>query len=631
VLAVVGFHAFPGRVPGGFSGVDVFFVISGYLISSILFKNLERGTFTFADFYARRIKRIFPALIVVLVACFVFAWYICFPAQYRQLGKEMAAGVGFVTNFVLWGESGYFDVSADAKPLLHLWSLGIEEQFYITWPALLYVAWKRPRGALFLIAAIAVLSFGLNVHNIHHDATATFYSPATRFWELLVGAFLAYAHLRPTIWDGKLRFISTTDMAWLADLRSFLGIGLLGIGLMVLNRERDFPGCWALLPTGGAFLLISAGPAAWVNKYVLSNRILVWFGLISFPLYLWHWVVLYFARNLWHLPAFSFSPTGPTIPIRLGAVFMSIALAWLTYRFVEKPMRTDSHVALKVIALCGLLVVLGLMGWATSRTDGFASRFPEAIRPFVDYKYDFASDARARECWVTNTNDYETFSASCLAPTNAKERVVLWGDSHAARFYPGLKRVAAERLAISEFTRDGCPPILGYGSATCIRGNDFVLSKISALVPERVILFAVWSIYDFDWKRDGVVAKSLMATIARLQRAGVTHIVVLGPSPKWEDDLPNLVYRYWKDDVPLHRIPERLNQGLDPVARRVDGALRDLVDHRDRIEYRSLFDTLCTQNGCLTHVPDEPNELITWDYGHLTTFGATFIARNLNF
>lgn len=195
ILSVVGFHAFPFWVKGGFVGVDIFFVISGFLISTIIFGNLERNTFSFIEFYSRRIKRIFPALLVVLIACFAFGWFALLADDYKQLGKHMAAGAGFASNIVLWNESGYFDKAAETKPLLHLWSLGIEEQFYIVWPLLLWFAWKSRFNLLAMTFSVVAVSFVLNVRGIRTDAVAAFYSPQTRFWELLVGSVLAWLTL----------------------------------------------------------------------------------------------------------------------------------------------------------------------------------------------------------------------------------------------------------------------------------------------------------------------------------------------------------------------------------------------------------------------------------------------------
>jgi peptidoglycan/LPS O-acetylase OafA/YrhL len=299
ILLVLLFHGFPTKVSGGFIGVDIFFVISGFLISTIIYENLERGTFNFIDFYARRIKRIFPALLLVLVVSYTLGWFALLGDQYKQLGKHIAAGVGFVSNFVLWEEVGYFDNTAETKPLLHLWSLGIEEQFYVAWPLLLWLSWKARLSLPTITIIIALFSFGLNIKGIGNDATATFYSPQTRFWELLCGSLLAWfvLHEKRETYLFNARFdrwllslipkrLSSTKRRTFANLSSLLGLLFIIYGTYRIDRNSSFPGEWAIIPVLGAVLLIFAGSEAWINRTILSNRILVWFGLISFPLYL---------------------------------------------------------------------------------------------------------------------------------------------------------------------------------------------------------------------------------------------------------------------------------------------------------------------------------------------------------
>ncbi|MFO1468211.1 MAG: acyltransferase [Steroidobacteraceae bacterium] len=319
VLSVVGFHSFPNWIRGGFIGVDIFFVISGYLISTIIFENLERGTFSFAEFYARRVRRIFPALWVVLAACFAFGWFVLLPDEYQQLGKHVAAGAGFVSNLVLWNESGYFDNAADTKPLLHLWSLGIEEQYYIVWPLLAWAAWKRKVGFLSMTVVVLMASFILNIREVHEDTVAAFYSPMTRFWELLTGSLLAWFALHRREDLGKLNSRQR-------NLLSLSGVGVLGLGLVLITKESAFPGWWALLPVLGVVLVILAGPQAWLNRSVLGNPIAVWFGLISYPLYLWHWPLLVYPKIT----------TGELTTPTQRAMLISIAilLAWATYYFI---------------------------------------------------------------------------------------------------------------------------------------------------------------------------------------------------------------------------------------------------------------------------------------------------------
>jgi peptidoglycan/LPS O-acetylase OafA/YrhL len=275
ILSVVGFHAFPKRIASGFIGVDIFFVISGFLISSIIFSSLERDRFSLVEFYSRRIKRIFPALLLVMVASLAFGGFALYSDEYMQLGKHIAGGAGFVSNFMLWGESGYFDNAAKAKPLLHLWSLAIEEQFYIFWPLLLALAWKHQWNFLKVTILIAVASFAAEIYLSNNNLTEAFYSPLPRFWELMIGGVLAFIVLHKPQINSRHK-----------NLQSISGAILLAIGFALINKSRAFPGWWVLLPTFGTALIISAGAGAWLNRKILSNKVLVWFGLISYPLYL---------------------------------------------------------------------------------------------------------------------------------------------------------------------------------------------------------------------------------------------------------------------------------------------------------------------------------------------------------
>lgn len=348
VLAVVFFHAFPNWFAGGFIGVDVFFVISGYLISTIILENIEKGSFSFVEFYARRIRRIFPALILVLVASLLFGWFALLTEEFRQLSKHAAAGAGFVSNFVLWNEAGYFDNAAETKPLLHLWSLGIEEQFYIVWPMVVWLAWKS-RAPLFSIILLGILiSFALNMNGIHHDAVATFYSPQTRVWELLCGSLLAWLKLHPERLPVRLQLaLNHVRASWV----SYTGLLLLLCGFVLIDKESGFPGAWALLPVLGTMLIIMASQQAWLNRTILSHRVMVWFGLISFPLYLWHWPLLSFSRIV--------EGEALSLKVRVMAILLGVLLAWLTYRFIERPLRFGKNLGRKTLCLMVLMAVLG--------------------------------------------------------------------------------------------------------------------------------------------------------------------------------------------------------------------------------------------------------------------------------
>jgi peptidoglycan/LPS O-acetylase OafA/YrhL len=423
VLSVVLFHAFPTWLHGGFIGVDIFFVISGFLITGILVRELGQGSFSFAHFYARRIRRIFPALVLVLGASLAFGWFALFPDEYQQLGKHTVGGAGFAANFFYWAQVGYFDTAAETKPLLHLWSLGIEEQFYIVWPVVLLLAWKLRLNLLATAALLGLASFGLNVATVAHNGTAAFYNPASRAWELLIGAGLACMHARAAQAPARASKISPNLLAW-------AGVALLVAGLVLITRQRHFPGGWPLLPTLGAAFLIAAGPQAWFNRVVLSNRPMVWVGLISYPLYLWHWPLLSFAQIV--------ESGVPAPAIRGAAVGAAIVLAWLTYLLVERPLRGGAAARWKVPALCVLMLAVASAGAYIYEKEGLPTR--KAVEDSVaNQKALIVVEDKANAAACKKRYGFEGQYQYCLQADATREpTVVLVGDSHAYHVSAGL-------------------------------------------------------------------------------------------------------------------------------------------------------------------------------------------------
>jgi peptidoglycan/LPS O-acetylase OafA/YrhL len=434
VLCVVLFHMFPEWMNGGFVGVDVFFVISGLLITGIILSDLEKDTFSFAAFYARRIKRIFPALIIVLSSSFALGWWcVLLPADLKQLGWHMAAGAGFASNFVLWRETGYFDSAAETKPLLHLWSLGIEEQFYVFWPMLLWLIHRLRLAFLFMTLAIIAASFASTMAG---DAAGVFYSPLTRCWELSLGSILAFLTMhRPLATEPRShaarwpRCLSPRGKGddKLAASQSGSGLLLIVLAVVLIDRNMRFPGWWTLLPTLGAYCILSAGPQAELNR-VLASPGLVGIGRISYPLYLWHWPLLAFARIM--------DGALPRVGTRLCMVLASFVLAWLTYRFVERPIRFGKHGKAKVAMLCVLMILTGLGGLYTYENDGFDFRIPQVIVELTQPKIN-VNAWRTGKCFI-NKGDPNPFAGECIE-RNKRPLVFLWGDSHAAALYAGLK------------------------------------------------------------------------------------------------------------------------------------------------------------------------------------------------
>jgi peptidoglycan/LPS O-acetylase OafA/YrhL len=450
VLAVIGFHAGIRFFAGGFVGVDIFFVISGFLITSIICKNLERGKFSFWDFYARRAKRIFPALIVVLLAVCAYGWFILLPNEFEQLGEHVSAGAGFISNFVLWKESGYFDKAAEVKPLLHLWSLGIEEQFYMLWPPLLVWAWRRKHDVFGIASTIVAISFVINVGLVSlWQAADTYYLPPTRFWELLLGSALAYASLfRKEGIQNVRRLLSflPLESSSIANVQSWAGLLLILISVVALNQTMLFPGWWALMPTAGTTLLIAAGPAAWINRRLLSIRPMVFIGLISYPLYLWHWPLLSFAHIV--------EPGVLAASTIAAAVALAFALAWLTFRLVEKPLRTKSNPwAFASIGSMGLVACLKVSVFSHRVLARSQSYGLDRIIEAETGKWDFPGSLKP----------FQTPLGYHFERGNSRSRVLFVGDSHMQQYYARIDRLLTEHpdktKGVAFVTQLACPPV----------------------------------------------------------------------------------------------------------------------------------------------------------------------------
>ena len=513
VMLVVNFHAFPEAMPGGFIGVDIFFVISGFLITGIVARELDRQRFSLVGFYNRRIRRIFPALIVVLAATLVLGWLWMLPAAYAQLSADVFASAAFFSNIALLLQSGYFDIESGKKPLLHLWSLGIEEQFYLFWPLILMLAARLRLSILAAASVIALASFVLNVALIGSNPVATFYLPFTRAWELLAGGALACGWSR----------ISQTAGA--SNWRAAVGLLLIAAAAAVLDTHRAFPGWWALLPVAGSVLLLSA-PAAWGCRRVLASRPLVWIGLISYPLYLWHWPLLVF---------FGIVKPEPLTPNERELILLASALlAWLTYRLVEMPFRFSRPSALRIAGLSAGMVLIAAAGVVVFAGRGFDSRLPPEIREMADVRTD-PSKWRVHECLLDLDREM-SFADSCV-DRDRRPLLLIWGDSTAGALMPGFRKAKETRdFGIAQFTSSSCIPALNADIAdtpNCRAINDKVLSLAGKIGPDIVLLHGTWEEH----------LDNVAETVVALKKATSARIVVLGAVPAWRRGLPSEVLR----------------------------------------------------------------------------------------
>jgi peptidoglycan/LPS O-acetylase OafA/YrhL len=658
VTLVMLYHAFPPRLPSGFIGVDIFFVISGFLISTIIFKGLESNSFSFVDFYSRRIRRIFPALATVLLATLILGWFILYPDEYRQLGKHIAGGAGFVSNFVLWRESGYFDAAAETKPLLHLWSLGIEEQFYIAFPMFAWLLWRARLNALSFVALVGLLSFALNLKFVDSNAAMTFYMPQTRVWELLIGSTLALLVIdapgRMAILEepaGKLlrhlMYRADADASpatVLANAKAWLGVLLVAVALSEITRDTHFPGSWALLPTLGTAFLIWAGPYAHVNRGLLSNPILVWVGKISYPLYLWHWVLLTYTRiEVGQIPSAG---------VRCAALALSIVLAWLTYRLVERPLRFGGNSRRKTLALVVAMIAIACVGFACFKASSLSSSFfashnsrlneaDELLSVSETHSKQWQDPKKTVKCFQlpspydTPTGDFFERNG-CLTVVPGKTSILLMGDSHSASLSLGLRTWAKSAnvnfLQTSGFYGPGlyCFDADGHESEAC--ETDYhraVMKTIEVTKPDVLIMDLYWAqsstVQRFpDMNRYRIHILDRVAKLA--DSVGAKKVILVGEMPTWEPDLPHGLIRNF---VEKHeKVPERTWVGVAKPSLEMDDLMRTWA-LPPGYQYFSVKDVLCNADGCLTRVGNHlATDLVVWDYGHLTQAGSDYVVSH---
>lgn len=629
VLAVMAVHAWPEVLRGGFVGVDIFFVLSGFLITSLMLDSMTQGRFTLADFYRRRVLRLFPALCTVLLFCLVGAVF-TFPSETRQIGKHIAASAVFASNLALWQEAGYFDASSESKPLLHLWSLGIEEQFYLVWPLAVIAMFRWRRYAFWIVAGLMLASFALNVLTVVPKPKGTFFLLPTRAWELLAGAALAmlqrYGLGLPALSAWGRGLAASRIGPRLPDLMSWVGLLLIAAAFALLEKTSAFPGWWALLPTCGTVLLLAANEHSWVNRHLLSHPVMVFYGGISYPLYLWHWPLLVFPVLLgWEMDFAS----------RVAAVVLSVGLAVLTKEFIERPIRFGRWRSRAPAVLAGAMACIGASGLVLVMSDGLLATYPRFAREVA--RADFAMDYsayRSQRCFLDLELGPSAFTGECWSAAKVRTRplTLLWGDSHAASLYPGLAATISEdgnNTFLAQFTKAECPPMAevpARASRQCLEVNDHVMRQITASVPDTVILAGYWSRYANNPESEASMLRGLRHTVAQLKELGVRHVVVMGHLPTWPLPLPRLLLTQWRQNG---QIPERTTEALDPPSLRLDREVRLAIADLPAV-FISPIERLCRYDGCLT---SRTSDGVAWplvsDESHLTVIGSKALVKRI--
>lgn len=588
VLPVLFFHAGLPGFPGGFVGVDIFFVISGFVITRRLLEDLKTGTFSVAGFYERRVRRIFPAMLFVFALTLLAAAFLLLPSEMIDFSDSVIASAVFGSNFYFWKSAGYFDPSSSLRPLLHTWSLAVEEQFYIFMPIAMYLGHRflKARWWLLLWPATAA-SFALSVILSKVAPGACFFLLPTRAWELLLGAILVLTPLPPA-------------SARLAQILAGAGLVSIGYSIFSFNETIQFPGVNALYPCIGAALIIYAGSATLVNS-ALSIRPMVWVGLISYSLYMVHWPVIVMAR--YYLMR---DPAGIEIAT---VIALSFAIALFSYNYIERPFRKPKTKTSRkrVLSFAGAALAatfaIGLMGLYL---EGIPARFPA----FHEQQIAGIDQWRVGQCFLAIEQPASQWDAGHCVIGHGHEGILLWGDSFAAHYIPGLlknKDNIPDDLIF--YTSAGCPPVLNflsYKTPNCHQFNANALDLIKKHDIKIVVLSARW---DLLARRSEI---DLQATINSILALGA-KVFVIGQSPEFALDIQSLAYRLRNTNRSSWTITNynpAIDEGL--MAQSVGATLIEPVKQ------------LCNKDACPFQRQDS---LAFMDYGHFSAAGSDYAVR----
>jgi peptidoglycan/LPS O-acetylase OafA/YrhL len=602
ILPVLFFHAGVPGLSGGFVGVDVFFVISGYLITSIIAREIGEGRFSIITFYERRIRRILPALIAMMLAVMVATAIFYFPSDFRLVPKTVLSALFFCSNVLFYWDSNYFATSAHTKPMLHTWSLAVEEQFYIVFPILLILLHRyAPRWRTTAIVAIAVVSLALSIVTVRGHPDFAFYMLPTRAWELMAGALLAVGAI-PAIRSQAAR-----------ELVAFGGVVSIAWAVVTFSSETRFPGANALFPVLGAAALIHSAPDTLVGK-VLGLRPIVFIGLISYSLYLWHWPVVVFAEYVTDMPLSGW----PTV----GAIGASFFLAILSWRFVERPFRSRLGIPrprlfqIAAVASAAICVVAG----AVQVSDGWPSRFDPEVLRLQEYAESF-SPLRAK----CHTSDGKEERKPCVLGADVPPTVAVWGDSHGVELSYALGEEAASHgQSLIQRTYSSCPPVLDVDIPDrryCRRRNHTVLNYLLKH-PEinTIVMVGYWA--SSDLAQTPGVARGLERAVSALQDGG-KRIVLVGAVPPNPFPVPrhlaHLEQRGQLNDaqgISTSELNEKISY-LAPTFARFRAAGLPIMEPRN---------ILCAHARCDIYLDKQP---LYFDNHHLSVPGAELVATRL--
>lgn len=616
VLSVLAFHMEISRIPGGFVGVDVFFVISGYLISSIVFSEIAASRFSVVGFYERRIRRIFPALFGMLAVSGFFAYLYLLPTELVNFSKSMLAATCSASNLYFWKHSGYFD-SPTSQPLLHTWSLAVEEQFYITFPIFLVMVRKfSPRNLRISVVILFFISLLSSVLVVIHASETAFYMPYTRAWELLLGTILSLGMFPPL------------KLLWARNLATLLGIGLIAYPVLAYTQNTLFPGLTALVPCIGSAMIIWAGETgtSLVGR-VLSLRPVVFIGLISYSLYLWHWplIVLRHMGLLVGVGAMTSHGSAAVLSSRrfdmLVELSLSLFFAILSWRFIERPFRSGalrlSGRPLFAFASGVMFILLALSSWAVY-ADGFEGRFSaDAVQVASSLNADDEiKSMRTGTCFITSQFHFERYKYdTCLHEDNGKRNYLLIGDSHSAMLWSALASTLPDANVMQASTAACEPSLHPAGTEDCRQMTTYIFQDFLPKHRIQGLLIAG------RWEEKDMGALTDVIGWAQQRQIPVT---VFGPVPEYDGPLPRLLAY-----ATAWNRPDMASHHLVPGSEAMDARMQSIASSTWHVSYISLYHEICRSGECTEYADTAHKIPLMGDTDHFTQLGASIVIRDL--
>jgi peptidoglycan/LPS O-acetylase OafA/YrhL len=603
VLPVVGFHflILPTTLTGGFVGVDIFFVISGYLITHTIFNDINRGTYSIVDFYNRRIRRIFPALFTIFFFCVIVTFFWSLPSEATQVGHGILSSIFFVSNYLFYSQTGYFDRNSETNPLLHTWSLSVEEQFYVVFPAVIYLLRKSSNEAqVRLLYAVALASFLSAAWMVFRDSAAAFFLVQYRAWELLIGSLLA------------VKAVPTLRRQWQAEMVGIGGLVLIVMSVFFISKDTPFPGLAALAPCVGAAAVIHSGEA---HTTLVSRALALlpfrFTGLISYSLYLWHWPLIVFYRLL--------VVNEPSRMERLALLAICIVAATVSWRFIERPFRTKPYELKPSETLIGGAAAMGVTAATVLALPFLIDRvfkYPDRAMEVLSYAKIDQGHMRVGTCFSLASDITKIINSNCMQTKPNMPNFLIVGDSHAAHLWSGLQ-ATYPTVNFLQATGAGCTPVLNGKSrnAACDQMVHYIFQQFLPRTKLDGIIISA------RWEASNEILSSLIST-ANFARNYTDRVVVFGRIAEYDQALPRIMARAIasnKSEI------ESANSHRTGPSQDIDQRFSAALEATP-IEYVSVYRAICNRACEIWATQKAP---LQFDNDHLTCEGSIELAKKV--